>query len=519
MGEKKSITVPGYESAITDVGFHKINVRGYPLTDIIRKLTFTETVFLTIRGELPTETQKRVMDAVLCGIVDHGMFAPTSLATRVVASAAPDSIMPGVAAGMLTVGAVTVSPQDTAIVIQEGLKMMKDEGLNREEAARKFIADPPEINDIVEGLVESVDDLKGEVIINIGGRLGHLPMKGMKWARKPNPKIPYFAAYVKKPGNVLRKGDVVLVRIKDKQKEDQPINQELANNYDWQLSLEQEPKVQGALFCMEAETGRVKSMIGGRDFSISQFNRATQSRRQPGSAFKPIIYAAALDWGMTPVSVIIDSPFISKMNSKNKIWKPKNYKERFYGPTLLRTGLIKSRNVITVKILKKIGVGIAIKYAKKMGIESDLTPNLSLALGSSGLSLAEITRAYSVFANGGGLVELIFINRIEDRNDQIIEENQPVVRESISRETAFVMTDLLKAVIREGTGWRVKELKGLRQEKQGLQMISEMHGSWALPPGLSLVYGLVMTIGVRWEKRRQVQEQQAQYGYILCPMY
>ena len=134
-----SINVPGYESAITDVGFHKINVRGYPLADIIRKLTFTETIFLTIRGELPTEKQRRVMDAVLCGIVDHGLFAPTSLATRVVASAAPDSIMPGIAAGMLTVGAVTVSPQDTAVVIEEALKMIKDEGLSREEAARKIV--------------------------------------------------------------------------------------------------------------------------------------------------------------------------------------------------------------------------------------------------------------------------------------------------------------------------------------------------------------------------------------------
>ena len=141
MSAEKAIPVPGYESSVTDVGFHKINVRGYPLADIIRKLTFTETVFLTIRGELPTEKQTRVMDAVLCGIVDHGLFAPTSLAARVVASAAPDSIMPGVAAGMLTVGAVTVSPQDTAVVIEEALKMVKDGGLSKEEAATKIVED------------------------------------------------------------------------------------------------------------------------------------------------------------------------------------------------------------------------------------------------------------------------------------------------------------------------------------------------------------------------------------------
>jgi len=141
MEGERSITVPKFESAITDVGFHKINVRGYPLADIIRKLTFTETVFLTIRGELPTQKQRRVMDAVLCGIVDHGLFAPTSLATRVVASAAPDSIMPGIAAGMLTVGAVTVSPQDTAVIIEEAFKMVKDEGFSKKEAARKIVED------------------------------------------------------------------------------------------------------------------------------------------------------------------------------------------------------------------------------------------------------------------------------------------------------------------------------------------------------------------------------------------
>jgi len=139
MENKGSISVPEYESAITEVGLHKINVRGYPLSDIIRKLTFTEAVFLTIRGELPTENQRKVMDAVLCGILDHGLFAPTSLATRVVASAFPESIMPGVAAGMLTVGAVTVSPQDTAILIERALEIVKNEGFTKKEAAKIIV--------------------------------------------------------------------------------------------------------------------------------------------------------------------------------------------------------------------------------------------------------------------------------------------------------------------------------------------------------------------------------------------
>jgi len=134
-----SAAVPPWESAVSEVGFHKINIRGYPLEQIIGRLTFTEVVFLTIRGELPTPAQTKVMDAVLCGIVDHGLFTPTALAARVITSAAPESIMPGVAGAMLTVGSVTVSPQDTAEVIETALKIKKEEGLSRTEAAQQVV--------------------------------------------------------------------------------------------------------------------------------------------------------------------------------------------------------------------------------------------------------------------------------------------------------------------------------------------------------------------------------------------
>ncbi|MDY6851410.1 MAG: citryl-CoA lyase [Thermodesulfobacteriota bacterium] len=141
MSGDKSASRTEWESAITEIGSHKINIRGYPLADIIRKLTFSETVYLTIRGELPTKKQARVMDAVLCGIVDHALFAPTGLATRVIASAAPEGIMPAVAGAMLTVGSITVSPQDTAEVIQEAMVKIKEEGLGKEEAARQIVED------------------------------------------------------------------------------------------------------------------------------------------------------------------------------------------------------------------------------------------------------------------------------------------------------------------------------------------------------------------------------------------
>ncbi len=141
MDEKKQVPIPGWSTEISDVGFHKINIRGYPLGEIIRNLTFTEVVYLTIRGELPSKNHARVLDAILCGIVDHGFFAPTGVATRVVASANPENIIPGIMGGLLTVGSVTVSPQDTAELILEACKIKEEQGLSKEETAEKIVED------------------------------------------------------------------------------------------------------------------------------------------------------------------------------------------------------------------------------------------------------------------------------------------------------------------------------------------------------------------------------------------
>jgi penicillin-binding protein 1A len=214
-------------------------------------------------------------------------------------------------------------------------------------------------------------------------------------------------------GRVLDEGDVIDVRLKEKMDDG------------WPLALEQTPKAQSALLSIEAETGFVKAMVGGRDFQDSQFNRAIQSRRQPGSAFKPIIYAAAIDQGYTPATVILDAPIVFEDTERDFTWKPKNYAEKFYGPTLLRQALAKSRNVVTVKILKDIGIDYAIDYARKVGIQSHLNRDLSIALGSSGVSLLEIVNAYSVFANQGYRVNPIFVTRITDRDGNVLEQNHP----------------------------------------------------------------------------------------------
>jgi penicillin-binding protein 1A len=330
--------------------------------------------------------------------------------------------------------------------------------------------------DVVEALVEGVDDGKGQVSVRLaGGELGRLPLSEMKWARALNPDVAYYASSVKRPSEVLRAGDVILVRLADKG----------VAPFAWRVALEQAPEVQGAMFCMEPETGKVRVMVGGRDFTDSQFNRAVQSRRQPGSAFKPIIYAAALDWGMSPRTLILDAPYVSERNPDDEAWKPKNYSEKFSGPTLFRTALAESRNVVTVKILKEIGVEYAIQYARKMGIESHLSADLSLALGSSGVSLLEITRAYSVFANGGQLVRPFFVKRVLDRNGEVLEEHQPEAETVLSKETCYIMTDLLQAVVQEGTGWRVKALKRPAAGKTGTT--NDLKDAWFVgyTPGLA----------------------------------
>ena len=300
----------------------------------------------------------------------------------------------------------------------------------------------------LKGLVTQVDKRAKAVTINLGAAEGRLALEDMNWARKPDPDVIYWAAKVKRPGDVLKAGDVIQVRVKALPDEGSP----------WPLALEQTPVAQSALLCFEAETGFVKAMIGGRSFEESQFNRAFQSRRQPGSAFKPLIYAAAIDNGYTPATMIIDSPIVFEDTERDFTWKPKNYKEKFYGPTLLREALAKSRNVVTVKILKDIGIDYAIDYSRKLGIHSHLNRDLSIALGSSGVSLLEIVNAYSVFANQGYRVKPIFVTRIEDRDGNVLEAIEPEKEKVIEQTTAFIMNSMLESVVKDGTGKRVKAL-------------------------------------------------------------
>ena len=223
------------------------------------------------------------------------------------------------------------------------------------------------------------------------------------------------------------------------------------------------PSVEGALICFDLETGYIKAMVGGRDFKKSQFNRTTQALRQTGSAFKPIVFASALDKGYTPVSIINDSPIVFHFG--NKIWRPKNFDEKFNGPTTLRDALARSVNVVTVKIARDVGIDYIKDYARNLGISASLHNNLAMALGSSSLSLYELTNAYTIFANQGKRFNPIFVKKILDRNGNLLEEHLPrLVKESVEEEqvispqTAYLMTNLLESVVQNGTGWRAKTL-------------------------------------------------------------
>lgn len=323
----------------------------------------------------------------------------------------------------------------------------------------------------INGIVTSIDKKNNSVTVRIGNAFGVINFEDMKWARKPDPDSEYYEQTIRHPGEVFKAGDLILVKTKQKIKVKGVKHKEF-----WTLSLDQELKTESALLCLETGTGHVKAMVGGRDFTKNQFNRAIQAKRQPGSAFKPIIYAAAIDKGYTPSSVIIDSPIIFENSDTNLVWKPKNYKETFYGPTLFRDALAHSRNIVTIKILKDIGVDYAIDYAKKLGITSELSRDLSIALGSSGVSLLELVRAYSVFANQGSLVQPVFIRKIVDREGKVLEEEQSSVKQVIEKNTAFIMTSLLESVVKYGTGQRILALNRPAVGKTGTT--NDLYDAW-----------------------------------------
>ena len=271
--------------------------------------------------------------------------------------------------------------------------------------------------------------------------------------------------------------------------------------------------VQGAFLCMDAKTGAVTAMVGGRDFKKSEFNRATQSKRQPGSSFKPFIYTAAFDKGMTPSTRILDAPIVyENRSSPDGFWKPKNFDGKFNGPTTLRTALVQSRNIITIKVLQEIGVDYAAAYATNMGITSPLSKNLTMALGTSSVTLQEMVRAYGVLANQGKRVVPFFIKKIVDRTGQVFEETQVKSEQVIDPRIAFISSYVMQDVVESGTGRRVKSIGRPVAAKTGTT--DDMRDAWFIGFTPSLVAG----VWVGFDQERSLGKQEVG-GRAAAPIW
>ncbi len=336
--------------------------------------------------------------------------------------------------------------------------------------------DEPLEGRIIQAVVTDVDNGKKIVRLRVGAHEGIMTLEEMSWARVPDPEVASGAVKVRDPADVLRRGDVVEARVLS------------VAEGKLELALEQEPQVQGALLAMDTNTGAIKAMVGGRSYRKSEFNRATQAKRQPGSAFKPFIFTAAFDKGLTPATIIMDSPVIYRDTLKDSLWKPQNFSEKFYGPTTLRTALIQSRNLVTIKLLKEIGIDYAADYAVNMGITTPLTRDLSMALGTSGVTLQEMVRGFGIFANGGKRAQPFFIKKILDRTGNIVEENGPKVEQVIDPGIAYITSHLLQEVVKGGTGWRVRVLGRPVAGKTGTT--NDLKDAWFMGFTPSLVAGV-----------------------------
>jgi penicillin-binding protein 1A len=299
---------------------------------------------------------------------------------------------------------------------------------------------------IVEAVITRIEDGLGLVEVRFADVQALMDLKDFEWARKPDPNSnPDYAPKLAKPSLAFKIGDVVLVKISG-EKFVSPRSKDLLGkiaaarkaggkldhlnfeNYA-QVALDQEPAVEGSLISFDLKTGQVAAMVGGYDFARNQFNRALQAKRQTGSSFKSIVYAAALDKGYTPATLVQDTPLVFEGRDASNVegqdsdmqkWKPSNHGEKFSGDILFRTALSKSLNIPTVKILENIGVSWALEYARRLGIFSPLNPDLSLGLGSSSVTLYEMTKAFSHFARLGKRIRPKIVEKVIDRQGNVI---------------------------------------------------------------------------------------------------
>ena len=354
------------------------------------------------------------------------------------------------------------------------------------------------LSDIYEwrlAIVTKVDKGEAEIGLQPGrsetGKLlaeretGVIPASEMKWALRGKKNV----------DTVLKVGDVVYV--------------EPADGKPGSYRLHQVPEIEGAMVVMDPHTGRVLAMDGGFSYAESEFNRATQAQRQPGSSFKPFVYAAALDNGYTPSSVVLDAPIEIDPGFGQPMWRPENYAQKFYGPSTLRTGIEQSRNVMTVRLAQDMGMPLVAEYAKRFGVYDNLAPFLPNALGATGTTVLRMVAGYSVFANGGRQVKPTLIDRIQDRFGKTIfkheervcegcdaeswnNQDEPVITDNreqvLDPMTAYQITSMMEGVVQRGTATVVKQVGKPIAGKTGTS--NDYKDAWFIGYSPDLVVGV-----------------------------
>ncbi|MEE2567259.1 penicillin-binding protein 1A [Hyphobacterium marinum] len=350
-----------------------------------------------------------------------------------------------------------------------------------------------------EVLEDEIDAESGEVIeAEMVPGEGIIPLSELAWAREAL-REGEMGPRIDRASQVLSAGDVILVEAL--------AGEDASPNT---FGLRQVPAVNGGILAMDPHTGRVLAMVGGYSFQQSQFNRATQARRQPGSSFKPFVYAAAMDNGYTPVSMVLDAPFVADSgNEEDGFYRPQNYSERFYGMSTLRLGLVLSRNVMTVRLAQEMGMDPIVEYGERFGIYDDLDPVLAMALGAGETTLWRLVAAYGALVNGGVRVDPTILDRVQDRNGATIYVhdqrlcavcdvpewtpgmNEPELpelgEEVVSPVTAYQIVHILEEAVQSGTGTALRPLGRPLAGKTGTT--NDFHDAWFVGFGPDIVVG------------------------------
>ncbi|HER27217.1 MAG TPA: penicillin-binding protein 1A, partial [Rhodospirillales bacterium] len=337
-------------------------------------------------------------------------------------------------------------------------------------AALTAQAPVPGLGDWQRAIVLNLDDTMAAIGL-ANARTGLIPLAELKWAR-PWAKGERLGPRIKRPQDVLSVGDVIAVEpvIAPDSKHAYP-----ADSY----GLRQIPEIEGALVALDPHTGRILAMSGGYDHEKSKFNRVTQAKRQPGSAFKPFVYLAALDSGYTPSTIILDAPFVIDQGPGLPKWRPANYTQKFYGPSTMRLGVEKSRNLMTVRLAQAVGMDKIADYAGRFGIIDNMSQSLAMALGAGETTLLRLTAGYAMLVNGGKEITPSLIDRIQDRHGRTVFShdkrtceacreafwtNQPVPQlQDLRRQltdpgSAYQIVSILQGVIERGTGVSIRKV-------------------------------------------------------------